>query len=74
MTAALQMLDNPLGPEEEGFQIVQDGLIVAEAYGPGAWREILWYAFQYAEDGKVTIQCAPKAESPPNPKTERASL
>ncbi len=64
MTATLQMLlDEPIGPEEQGFQIIQDGLIVVEASGIGSWREILNYAGQYAEDGKITIRCIPNEES-----------
>lgn len=39
------------------FSVLCDGGLVASACGPraGALREAMWYAFQYAQDGRVEI-------------------
>jgi hypothetical protein len=40
----------------ERFRLVQDGMVVAAAEGPDAFREIAHYAFVYGQDGPVFIQ------------------
>ncbi len=38
------------------YELWQGDMMVARVEGPGAWEEILHYAFQYACDGEVTIR------------------
>jgi hypothetical protein len=49
-------------PQEYEYQIVQDGIVVASAWGRNRARvlaEISHYAAQYAQDGPVELRMKP---------------